>query len=228
MRCIKAGRPQANGQAESWVKLLKDKLKLLALENGNCLFFARDWNPKRNVLFWGENQFPRQWDGVMFYNALQIIRCDPCQATGFAPAERMIGRQLVYPVEFSRADIDFSGTTMTTPLVLKLQQIREDTFGKATKKIKKNQTRYKKQYDRRMNAKPFAIKPGDKVQYKRHKSKRTLSKTDENTLWCPVYGYHLVLFVDTKKQTVFLQDAQGKKLTKTHPFARLRKYKGKI
>ena len=40
MRCIKAGRPQANGQAEAYVKLLKDKLKILALENGN--FFSPD------------------------------------------------------------------------------------------------------------------------------------------------------------------------------------------
>ena len=163
----------------------------------------------------------------MLYNALQIIRCDPSQATGFAPAELMVGRQLVYPIEFSRTEVDTSGTTMTAPLVRKLQQIREETFGKATKKIKKHQAAYKKQYDRKMNAKPFTIKPGDKVQYKRHKSKRTLSKTDENTLWCPTYGYHIVLAVDAKKQRVILQDVKGKKLSKTHPFARLRKYKGK-
>ena len=41
MRCIKAGRPQANGQAESYVKLLKEKLKILALENGNFFFTKR-------------------------------------------------------------------------------------------------------------------------------------------------------------------------------------------
>ena len=43
MRCIKAGRPWANGQAESAVKSLKQKLKMFALEIGNnfCFFFLR-------------------------------------------------------------------------------------------------------------------------------------------------------------------------------------------
>ena len=45
-----------------------------------------------------------------------MLRCDPTRATGFAPAELMIGRPLVYPVEFSRSEIDLPGTTMTTPL----------------------------------------------------------------------------------------------------------------
>ena len=82
----------------------------------------------------------------------------------------MIGRQLVYPIQFTRQDIDLSGTTMTTPLVQKLRTIRQDNFTKATKKIKKTQARYKKQYDKRMNAKPFRLKIGDKVQYYRYKS----------------------------------------------------------
>ena len=38
MRCIKAGRPMANGQAESAVKSVKQKLKTIALENSNFLF----------------------------------------------------------------------------------------------------------------------------------------------------------------------------------------------
>ena len=38
MRCIAAGRPMANGQAESAVKSVKQKLKTLALQNGNVFF----------------------------------------------------------------------------------------------------------------------------------------------------------------------------------------------
>ena len=39
MRCIKGGRPWANGQGESAIKLVKQKLKMFALENGNSFFF---------------------------------------------------------------------------------------------------------------------------------------------------------------------------------------------
>ena len=35
LRVIKAGRPMANGQAESAVKNVKNKIKALCLENGN-------------------------------------------------------------------------------------------------------------------------------------------------------------------------------------------------
>ena len=161
----------------------------------------------------------------MLANALQMVRCDPTRATGFAPAELMIGRPLVYPIEMP-SEIDLTGTTMTAPLVLKLAQIRANNFKVASKKITKTQNRYKKQYDKRMNAKPFKIKVGDKVQYKRHKSKGTLSK-NELTLWVPTRGFHLVFAVDKKKQRVILQDTTGKVLSKTHPFERIRKYKGK-
>ena len=152
-----------------------------------------------------------------------MLRCDPTRATGFAPAELMIGRPLVYPVEFSRSEIDLSGTTMTTPLIQKLRLIRQNNFTVASKNIKKAQARYKKQYDRKMNAKPFKIKIGDKVQYKLYKSKGTLSKK-ESTLWCPK-DYHLVLAVDFPKRRVILQDKHGKLLERTHPFSGIRRFK---
>ena len=38
MRCIKGGRPMSNGQAEAAVKLVKNKMKMLALENSNFIF----------------------------------------------------------------------------------------------------------------------------------------------------------------------------------------------
>ena len=40
-RGIKSGRPWANGQAESAVKLVKNKIKMVALENGNVFFFLQ-------------------------------------------------------------------------------------------------------------------------------------------------------------------------------------------
>ena len=162
---------------------------------------------------------------MVLQNALQMLRCDPTQATGFAPAELMIGRKLVYPIEFSTAVTDLSGTTMTVPLVKKLMEIRKENFKTATKKIKKAQDRYKNNYDKRMNVKPFRIKIGDKVQYKRHKAKSPLSSTQELSLWCPLRTYHLVLAVDFKKQQVILQDKNGNALQKSHPFSRIRKFK---
>ena len=38
IRTIRAGRPMANGQAESAVKLMKTKLKLMCLQNSNLLY----------------------------------------------------------------------------------------------------------------------------------------------------------------------------------------------
>ena len=130
-----------------------------------------------------------------------MLRCEPTRATGFAPAELMIGRPMVYPREFEKMEIDFEGV-----------------------KIKKAQEKYKKNYDKRVNAKPFKIKAGDKVQYKRYKSKRILSK-EKITQWCPVKSYLLVFAVDHKKQRVMLQDQFGKILKRTHPFERIRKFK---
>ena len=158
---------------------------------------------------------------------MQIVRCDPTRATGFAPAELMIGRQLVYPIQFAQEDIDLSGTTMTTSLVKKLKLIRDDNFTKATKNIKKTQRRYAKAYNKKMNAIPFTIKVGDKVQYYRYKSKNTLSKK-ELTNWCPIKSYHFVWIVDVEKKRVVLQDINGKLLQRTQPFDRLRKFKGKL
>ena len=155
-----------------------------------------------------------------------MVRCDQSSATGFAPAELMIGRALVYPIQFSREDLDLTGTNMTVSLVKKLRTIRENNFTKASKKIKKSQRRYKKTYDRRMKAKPFRIKVGDKCQYKRHKYK--LAKSKQLTLWCPMKSYHLVLAVDTKRKRVVLQDKNGKLLARTQPFDRIRKYRGKF
>ena len=163
---------------------------------------------------------------MLLQNALQMLRCDPTRATGFAPAELMIGRPLVYPIEINRSEIDLTGTTMTAPLIQSLRLIREENFSTASHKIKKAQARYKNQYDKRMNAKPFKIKIGDRVQYWRYKSKYTLSKK-EISRWVPLKSYHVVLAVDMERQRVILSDKNGNRLEKTHAFERIRKFKGK-
>ena len=153
-----------------------------------------------------------------------MLRCDPTRATGFAPAELMIGRPMVYPREFEKMEIDFEGVKITTTNIRNLMTIRKNNFQVASKKIKKTQAKYKQQYDKKMNAKPFKIKAGDKVQYKRYKSKRMLSKNDL-TRWCPVKSYLLVFAVDHKKQRVILQNQSGKRFQRSHPFERIRKFK---
>ena len=155
-----------------------------------------------------------------------MVRCDQSSATGFAPAELMIGRALVYPIQFTREDIDLTGTNMTMPLVKRLKKLRENNFTKASKQIKKTQRRYKRSYDKKMKATPFRIKIGDRIQYKRHKSKSPKSRL--LSLWCPLKSFHLVLAVDNKKKRVVLQTKEGKALSHTHPFDRIRRYKGKI
>ena len=131
-----------------------------------------------------------------------MLRCDPTRATGFAPAELMIGRPMVYPREFEKMEIDYEGVKMTTTNIQNLRSIREGNFAVASKKIKKAQAKYKKKYDKRMNAKPFKIKAGDKVQYRRFKCRSVLSKKDL-TRWCPVKSYLLVFAVDHEKQSYF-------------------------
>ena len=139
----------------------------------------------------------------------------------------MIGRPLVYPIHFTREDLDLTGTDMTVPLVKKLKHISENNFTKASKKIKKTQRRYKRSYDKKMKATPFRIKVGDRVQYKRHKYKSPRSKK-ELSLWVPLRSFHLVLAVDKQKKRVILQTIQGQVLSRTHPFDRIRKFRGKI
>ena len=155
-----------------------------------------------------------------------MLRCDQSSATGFAPAELMLGRALVYPIQFGQEDIDLTGTNMTAPLVLKLTEIRENNFKVATKKIKKSQRRYKRSYDKRMKAIPFKIKIGDKCQYFRHKSKSPKGKRLSS--WCPLRSYYLVFAVDKVKKKVVLQTTEGKLLKRTHPFDRIRKFRGRI
>ena len=49
-RCIKGGRPQANGQAESAVKLVKNKIRMIGHDNGNYFLLFVCWKFIRKIL----------------------------------------------------------------------------------------------------------------------------------------------------------------------------------
>ena len=125
-----------------------------------------------------------------------------------------------------KRDIDFEGVEFTAPLVQSLNSIHKKHFHSALKKIEKTQKRYKKKYDRKHNATIFNLKIGEKVQYKRYLSKNTLSKK-HCTLWTPATSYYLILKVNQAKKRVLLQTPQGQVLKRSHPFDRIRKYRGK-
>ena len=68
IRVISAARPQGNGQAEAFVKSLKNKMYALMVQGGShCI--------------------PDVWDETLLHRALQILRSDPSTATGYTPME---------------------------------------------------------------------------------------------------------------------------------------------
>ena len=139
----------------------------------------------------------------------------------------MLGRKLVYPVEFDKMEIDFSGVELTTPLVQKLNEIHSKNFDLAHRRILKAQKRYSTRYNKSNNTKKFNLKKGTAVQYFRYKSKRTLSE-DKLSPWTPMQGYLLIFAIDADRKRVTLQTTSGRVLKKTHPFDRIHKYLGKL
>ena len=47
-------------------------------------------------------KLPDNWDESLLYLALQALRCDPASSTSYAPAELILGRPLVCPIELDR------------------------------------------------------------------------------------------------------------------------------
>ena len=99
IRIISAGRPRPNGIAECRVKVMKEKMRALMSESNG--------------------QLPENWDQTLLYKAVSILRFDPSQATGFAPAELLLGRPVVYPIEMElkKSDVDLTGTKRTVSVV---------------------------------------------------------------------------------------------------------------
>ena len=161
------------------------------------------------------------------YMALQITRADPASAHGYAPGEILLGRKLVYPCELEKSDIDFEGCSLTSPLVEKLNSIHHKTFGKAGEKIKAYQTKYKKKYDKRHKVKPFGLKVGEKVQIFKTKTKKAKGGKTE-IRWKPRNSFYTLRKIDKRRKTVLISNPKtGKDLTTSHPFDRVRKFKGR-
>ena len=59
-----AGRSQGNGQAEAYVKVVKNKMKARMVEASS-------------------NQLCDRWDESLLYFALQVVRSDPSGASGY-------------------------------------------------------------------------------------------------------------------------------------------------
>ena len=159
------------------------------------------------------------------FKALQIIRVDPASAHGYAPAEIILGRPLVYPCELEKDDIDFEGTNLTPQLVQKLNQIHDETFGAAGEKIVAYQKKYKKAYDKKHKVKAFSLKIGAKVQYKR--TRTTRAKGGKNEIkWQPRNSFYTLSKINKRHKTVKLANPRtGKLLTKSYPFDRIREFK---
>ena len=205
-RVIAAGHPQSNGQAEAYVKQIKEKMRALMSELSD--------------------ELPANWDQTILHAALQTVRSDPSCATGYAPGEIMLGRQLVYPIELDKMDVDFTGTTLTQPLVNAQQQIHNDIFGQASKKIAKWQEKYAKKYDEQKNTSDKALKlrKGMNVQYRRHKNKKAKGKG--GIKWYPYNRPLKIHFFDRQKRTVYLRDPKsGKIQDQSHPIERIRRFK---
>ena len=111
---------------------------------------------------------------------------------------------------------------MTQPLVNKLMHIHQKNFRGASKKIKKSQRRYKRSYDKRNNVKPFSLKIGAKVQYRRSEAKSVLSK-QKLYKWCPAKAFYLIAKVDKKKRRVQLINTKGRLLSKWQIFDNVRR-----
>jgi len=158
--------------------------------------------------------------------ALQIIRTDPVTAHGFAPAEIILGRRLVYPCELKKQEIDFQGSEMTRPLVDKLQQIHDENFGRGCEKIKLYQTDYKEKYDKRHKVKKFTMKPGDRVQIRRIRTKK--AKGGKNEIkWHPRNSFYTLRKINKRRKTVLVYNPQTRRNLKTsYPFDRIRMFKG--
>ena len=130
VRVISAGRPQVNGQAESYVKSMKMKLRALMVAASH-------------------DELPNNWDETLMHLGLQSLRCDPAVATGYAPAELLLGRKLVYPIELDKSNVDTSGTTLTQPLASALLNIHNEAFGSVGEKLDRHQERYAREYDKK-------------------------------------------------------------------------------
>ena len=178
---------------------------------------------KYTFLFWAD-ELPENWDYTILHAALQAVRCDPSCATGYAPAEMLLGRQLVFPIEFKKKQVDFTGTKMTQPLVECLMRTHDKVFGKAAQNITAHQKMYKKKFDAKHKVKVFNLKKNSKVQVKIHRNKKAFSKF--YVKWLPARSYYVIHKICHQKKKVILKTREGKILKRAKPFDKIRKFTG--
>ena len=150
VRIISAARPQANGLVENKVGTFKERARALMAD--------------------GDGELPLDWDQTFFHKVMCILRTDPSSATGYAPGHLLLGRPLVYPIEMTNVQVDFSGTNFTIELVQALNKIHNDLFGAAGQKIKEYNAAYVRRLQRKQNPEgKTKLKIGDLVQLLRKK-----------------------------------------------------------
>ena len=177
----------------------------------------------------GQEELPKNSDESLMHLALQAVRCDPAISTGYAPAELLLGRKLVWPIEFDKNDVDISGTEPTQPLIDSLRAIHNDAFGKAGEKISRHQERYSASYDSRHKVNPLGLRRGSRVQIHSYSAKKSVNyrKGAMKFEWKPFRSYYQVHSIDRKKGVVTVRSKNGRVYKKQHPLTRVRLYKGK-
>ena len=114
---------------------------------------------------------------------------------------------------------------MTMPLVEKLTEIHNNSFGEACEKIEIYQEKYKKKYDKKHNVKPFSLKIGDRIQVKRIKTKKSKGgKTQLN--WLPRNSFYTIFKIHKRRKTVQVKNKNGHILKTLYNFDRIRPFHG--
>ena len=196
VRVISPSRPQSNGQCEIYVGILKQKIRALVFESSDDLIL------------------PSNWQETIFHSALQIVRTDPSVAHGYAPAELLLGRQLVYPIEVATMDIDFTGTRLTKTHVDSLKRIRSENFETASKKIKIHQTKYTEKFNKKHRAVFPNLKIGDHVQYRNLRDKMRKGGKHKPFFY-PLGSFYTVTKILKTRRVVELKNPRTNNVLKT-------------
>ena len=174
-------------------------------------------------------KLPDNWDESLLHLALQAVRCDPASSTGYAPAELLLGRPMVYPIELDQNEVDIEGTELTQPLADALIAIHNEAFGEAGRAIKKWQERYARAYDKKHKGNPLKLRKGSKCQIFDYSAKKSVNykKDAMKSQWKPFRSYYCVRSIDRKKGVVTVRSKGGRIYKKRHPISRVRLFKGK-
>lgn len=85
------GNPQSNGQAEIFIKTIKERI--------NAVLCDLNY------------ELPSNWGNTIFPQVLCGLRCSPSCATGMIPTEILLGRKLKFPFELNREE-KFEGNNL--------------------------------------------------------------------------------------------------------------------